>query len=463
MTSDPTPRPPVPGRWRTFLWLWGSQALSVIGSAVAGFAFTIYLTQTRYPLEGDKPQLATALALTALAWTLTATLSAPLAGAWTDRHDRRRIMLACDLLGAALALGTLALLLSPAAPLWALVALTGLMGLVSTFHGSAFDASYTSLVPRERLPRANGMMQTIWSLAGLVGPALAALLIGVPALLREGGAPPPWLAGLGVGGLRDGVPFAFAVDGASFLLAAAVLSRLRVPSPAAVTDSGERRRLTDDMKFGWQFIGRRRPLLQLLLTFAVANLCSSGLGVLEPLIAKFSLAADWQARGSSFQSALATLTVSQSVGGILGGVLISAWGGLKRQRVLGVLVPMIVSGLALAAFGLSAAVLSASAALLIMGLTFPAMNAHSQSIWQSQVPPEMQGRVFSVRRLIAQFTSPASAALAGVLAARYAPGAVVVIAGLLYAGVAALQLLNPALRQVEEVLPAVTPPRVHPG
>ncbi|MFC6660631.1 hypothetical protein [Deinococcus multiflagellatus] len=171
---------------------------------------------------------------------------------------------------------------------------------------------------------------------------------------------------------------------------------------------------------------------------------------MEPLIAKFGLSGDWQARGGTLQGALATLAITQSVGGVLGGILISTWGGLKRQRVLGVLVPMVVSGLAFAAFGASATVLGAAAALLVLGLTLPAMNAHSQSIWQSQVPPEMQGRVFSVRRLIAQFTAPASTALAGALAARYAPGSVAVVAGLVLAAVAALQLLNPVLRRVED-------------
>ncbi|GGO27179.1 MFS transporter [Deinococcus humi] len=445
MTTPAQSALPAPDGWRTFVWLWSSQALSVLGSAVAGFAFNIYLTTTRFPLAEQKPQLALALSATALAWGLAATLSAPLAGTWTDRHDRRRIMLGADLLGALLTFSVLGLLLLPAAPLWALVLTAGLMGLVSTFHGSAFDASYTTLVPRERLPRANGMMQTIWSLAGLVGPAVAALLIGVPALLRKTEALPTWLSGL-----RDGVPFAYAVDGLTFVLAAAVLSRLHVPSPQEVTDRSQPRSFKEDMTFGWKFIGSRKPLLMLLLTFAVANLCSSGLGVLEPLIVKFGLAADWQARGSSLTAALATLTVTQSVGGVLGGVFISVWGGLKTQRVLGVLVPMIVSGLALAAFGFSATVLGACAALLIMGLTTPAMNAHSQSIWQSQVPPAMQGRVFSVRRLIAQFTSPLSTALAGLLAARYASGSVAIAAGLLLAGVAAAQLLNPVMRRVED-------------
>lgn len=82
MTSSTHPAPPAPDGWRTFVWLWSSQALSVLGSAVAGFAFNIYLTVTRFPLAEQKPQLALALSATALAWGLAATLSAPLAGTW---------------------------------------------------------------------------------------------------------------------------------------------------------------------------------------------------------------------------------------------------------------------------------------------------------------------------------------------------------------------------------------------
>lgn len=432
--------------WRTFLWLWGSQALSVIGSMVANFAFSIYLTQTRFPLAEQKPQLAAALSLTALAWTLTAIFAAPIAGAWTDRHDRRLIMLVCDLLAAVVTFSMLWLLLLPAAPLWALVAVSGLMGLISTFHGSAYDASYVTLVPKAQLARANGMMQTVWSLAGLLGPALAALLIGVPALLRKGHeTAPAWLLGL-----HDGVPFAYAIDGLSFVVAFLILSQLKVPSPHTVTNGKEKRSFVDDMKFGWQFIGARRPLLYLLLTFAACNFLTSCLGILEPLIAKFTLAADWQAHGGTLQGTLAAMTIAGSVGGVAGGLLISAWGGLRRNRVLGVLVPMIVMGLAEVALGLSQQVVWAAAALVVFGLTTPFMNAHSQSIWQSQVPPELQGRVFSVRRLIAQFTTPASTALAGILAAKYAPSGIVLVAGLVLFVVATLQLFNPALRRVED-------------
>lgn len=438
--------PAVPAHgWRTFLWLWGSQALSVLGGGLSGFAMNIYLTQTRFPLEGQRAKLAAALSLTALGWTFAAIFGAPLAGALADRWDRRRIMLTCDLLGALLLAGGVALVTLGTPPVWVLVAYTAALGLVGTFHSSAFDTSYALLVPRRQLPRANGMMQTIWSLSGLLSPALAALLIGLPALARAGGGP-AWLAGI-----RDGVPLAFAIDGATFLLAALVLWRLGIPSPLR-QEAGPRPGLGQDLRFGWTFIFSRLPLLHLLLTFAAVNLLSSGVGVLHPLLVKFSLIPNEAAGGLSREAALATLWTAMSAGGLAGGLLVSVWGGLKRQRVLGVLVPPVLAGAAQAAsgaLGQPGLLVPVCVAVSCFGLMTPIMNAHSQAIWQSQVPPDMQGRVFSVRRLIAQFTAPVSTALAGLLAARYAAGSPLLWSGLLLALVAGMQLLNPVMRRVE--------------
>ncbi|MEW6420337.1 MAG: MFS transporter [Deinococcota bacterium] len=441
--------PAAPGTpahgWRTFLWLWGSQALSVLGSGLSGFAMNIYLTQTRFPLEAQRAELAAALSLTALGWTFAASFGAPLAGALADRWDRRRIMLTCDLLGGLLLAGGVALVTLTTPPVWVLVAYTAALGLVGTFQSSAFDTSYALLVPRHQLPRANGMMQTIWSLSGLLSPALAALLIGLPALARAGGGP-AWLAGI-----RDGVPLAFGIDGATFLLAALVLWRLGIPSPLR-REVGPHPSLRQDMRFGWSFIFARPPLLHLLLTFAAVNLLSSGIGVLHPLLVKFSLIPNEAAGGLSREAALATLWTAMSAGGLAGGLLVSVWGGLKRQRVLGVLVPLVLAGAAQAAsgaLGQPGLLVPVCVAVVCFGLMTPIMNAHSQAIWQSQVPPDMQGRVFSVRRLIAQFTVPVSTALAGLLAARYAAGSLLLWSGLLLVLVAGMQLLNPVMRRVE--------------
>ncbi|MFC5849014.1 MFS transporter [Deinococcus petrolearius] len=449
----------VPNGWRTFLWLWGSQALSVLGGGLSAFAMNIYLTQTRFALETQRADLAAALSLTGLGWALAALLGAPLAGALADRLDRRRMMLAADLLGGLLlALLMLAVLLGTP-PLWLLVAFSAAQGLTGAFHGAAFDTSYRVLVPEAQLPRANGLMQTLWSLSGLLSPALAALLIGLPALARA--APGP-LAHTPLAGLRDGVPLALDLDALSFLVAALVVWRLRVPTPPRRDLAGPAGRptLAQDMRFGWGFILRRPALLHLLLTFAALNLLTSGVGVLHPLLVRFTLAPDLAARGVSQEAALATLWTAMSAGGLLGGVLVSAWGGLRRRRVLGVLGPMVLAGVAHALSGAAGTLALTAAAVAAFGVMTPVMNAHSQSIWQSRVPAEMQGRVFSVRRLIAQFTAPVSTALAGVLAARLAPGGILVGAGLLITALCGLQLLNPVLRRVDapEAAPAPSEP-----
>lgn len=174
--------------------------------------------------------------------------------------------------------------------------------------------------------------------------------------------------------------------------------------------------------------------------------------MLHPLLVKFSLIPNEAAGGLSREAALATLWTAMSAGGLAGGLLVSVWGGLKRQRVLGVLVPPVLAGAAQAAsgaLGQPGLLVPVCVAVSCFGLMTPIMNAHSQAIWQSQVPPDMQGRVFSVRRLIAQFTAPVSTALAGLLAARYAAGSLLLWSGLLLALVAGMQLLNPVMRRVE--------------
>lgn len=433
MTASPAPR-----GWHTFVVLWVTQSLSVVGSALTYFAISIYLAQTLYPAPEQKPQLALALALIGLAGALPAMLGSPFAGAWADRFDRRRIMATCDFANTAVALLIAFLALAHALPLWALVALVALSSLLGTFHGSAFDTSYAVLVPPVRLPRANGMMQTMWSLSGLIAPGVAASLIALPALL---GLRVPWL--------RDGTALVFLIDGVTFLLAGLVLTRLRIPSPRRA-DHASPPGMKSDLAFGFRYIWARRPLLWLLGTFAVVNLLITPVGVLEPLILKFTLAPDWKARGLTFESALAILATVSGLGGVIGGVAVSAWGGLRSRRVYGVLVPLFLEGLALLAFGLSRDLyLSAFLAALAFSMG-PIANVHSQTIWQTQVPPQMQGRVFSVRRLIAQFTGPISTALAGVVGGAFDPARVIFWLGVAYSVFLGAQLFNPYLRRVED-------------
>jgi predicted MFS family arabinose efflux permease len=191
-------------------------------------------------------------------------------------------------------------------------------------------------------------------------------------------------------------------------------------------------------------------MVWLLGTFAVANFINGPMGVFYPLLIKFNLQPDWSARGFTIESAMALVGSIASLGGVLGGVVVSGWGGLRRRRVLGVLVPMVAVGLAMVVMGQSQWLFLTAAMIMFMDGMMPVMNAHSQAVWQAQTPRELQGRVFSVRRVIAQFTWPLSTAMAGWLGGMFDPGAVVSVLGLVLAIFCAVQIFNPYLMRVED-------------
>ena len=134
----------------------------------------------------------------------------------------------------------------------------------------------------------------------------------------------------------------------------------------------------------------------------------------------------------------------------VGGLLVSTWGGLKRQRIYGVLVPMLLAGLLQIVYGLSPLVLVSAATAALGTAMHPILNAHSQSIWQSHTPRELQGRVFSIRRLFAWTILPISTATGGALAGALDPGYVFASLGLIWALFCAAQLFNPYLLRVED-------------
>jgi hypothetical protein len=181
-----------------------------------------------------------------------------------------------------------------------------------------------------------------------------------------------------------------------------------------------------------------------LAPFTLANFVGGTGSVITPLLVKFNLAADWMGAASTMKPRWRSGTLS-GIGGVVGGVLMSTWGGLKRKRIYGVLIPMLCTVVADIVFGLTPRLFVAAAAALTFSVMSPLLNAHSQTIWQTQTPRELQGRVFSVRRLIAQCSLPVGAISAGSLAGVFDPGHVLAGLGLLLALFCLAQLFNPYL------------------
>ena len=434
----------------TFFTLWVSQSGSLIGTMVSLFAINIWQATVLYPRADQKPQLAASLAVTSIAFAIPTVFGAPLAGAYADRHDRRRLMIAANLVSAGVSAVLIAMLAGGRVGVAGAAALIALYALAGAFHSAAFDASYVMLVPADHLPRANAMMTTSQALSGLVAPGLAAALITLPRLLAShaGGAPAALARRL-----PNGVPLAIGFDLVTFLAAALVLASLHVPSPPA---RGPRdRSLARDLTVGWGYLARQPALLWLLSMFALANLAGAFYLILAPLMVRFTYMIRGTAMGLSYEPAYAMLSTIGSLGGVAGGVLLAAWGGLRRRRVLGVVGGMMLLAVFQVGFGLAPTLLLACVFSALFQGTIPMLNSHSATLWQTRTPPELQGRVFATRRMVAQGTLPIGTALAGLLATRLDPGRMLVVLGVILAVFTAAMFANRALMTIEDTPPPV--------
>jgi len=114
---------PPPHGFRTFVIVWAAQSLSVVGSGMTGFALNVYLAQVLYPAPEQKAELALAFTALNLGFTIPFVFGGPLAGAWADRHDRKQIMIATNLVNGLTTVLTLVLMLAGSLQVWMLVAI----------------------------------------------------------------------------------------------------------------------------------------------------------------------------------------------------------------------------------------------------------------------------------------------------------------------------------------------------
>lgn len=407
-----------------FYFLWLGQFITLFGSSLTQFAFGVYIFQ----MTGS----ATSFALTLLIGFAPGILLGPFAGTLVDRWNRRTVIILSDTGQAVTTFVLWILLLTDNLAIWHIYIAVALSSVFATFQFPASGAAITMLVKRENLGRASGMMDMARSLSNTFAPLLAGFLI-----------------------LAIGIEGIIAIDLVSFLVGLGLLLLIRIPQPAQ-SDEGMAARgsLWKETRFGFSYILQRQGLLALLLTFTAVNLTASiGMALLTPYILLRT--------GS--EASLGMILAAGGAGGALGGLLMALWGGPKI-RVNGVFGGFILAGLT------GTVVMGVSGIPVIIGLGFfltslwiVVLNSCSQAIWQSKVPADLQGRVFSTRRVIAQMTVPLAFGLAGPLADFVFEPAfggdgrgmatMFVLSGMLSAAVGVVGFLWPAARNVERDLP----------
>jgi MFS family permease len=359
----------------TFLIIWTGQFVSLIGSTLTQFALGVWV----YLETGS----VTPLSLVVLFSTIPHLVLAPFAGALVDRWDRRTAMILSDS-GAAVCTGVIALLLvMDNLEIWHMYIISLISASFSTFQWPAYSAATTLLVPKKHLARAAGMVQTAQSVSAILSPAIAGVLI-----------------------LTIEIWGVLCIDMGTFLFALFTLAFIRIPRPESTAAKSSRKTsLFEEVIYGLRYIRARPGLIMLLLFFAGINLFYSSVNVLfVPMILTFSSAV-----------VLGSLESIGGIGMLTGGILLSVWGG-PQKKISGVLGGGFVGGIAMLLMGIRQNIALIGVASFLSFFTLPIINGCSQAIWQVKTAPDVQGRVFSVRRAIAWSTAPISYLLVGPLA-----------------------------------------------
>ena len=266
-----------------------------------------------------------------------------MAGVFSDRLPRRRVMVAADLvrLGSH---GTMAaLVVGGSAHVWMLAVLAAGGGSATAFFVPAATGLLPSVVAPEQLQPANALRALTVANGEIIGPILAGVIIA--------GTSPGW---------------ALAADAGSFGVSAALLSRLRLPRETAETKSS----FLFDLRVGWHQFRSRRWLVAIVATASLGNLLFASFNVLGPLVA---------ARSFGGAAAWAVILSALGVGSVAGSLIALR---LDPSR------PALVATLTVSLFALPLAFLATAASFALTALSGLAAGAGltvANTLWETTV------------------------------------------------------------------------------
>lgn len=362
---------------RAFTLLWFGQLVSLLGTGITWFALTIWAWQ--------ETGQATALALVGFFSFLPVVLVSPFAGVFVDRWPRKAILIGSDLAAGLATITLFALYTSGNLALWHIYLIAVFTSAVESFQLPALSASITMMVPKAQRPRANAMRSIAGSVSQIGAPILAGILLAF-----------------------QGLQTIFIIDIITFCFAVLTLLLISVPQPRKEPSSnGKPTSVWQEAVVGLRYIVERRSLLGLIVIFVCLNfLAMLGLVVLDPMIL---------ARTGSDEVVLGSVRSVLGIGGLVGGLLISVWGGPKR-KIYGTVLGIIGASLSMAALGLGQSVTVWVVTGFSMLFFIPMIDAFALAIQQNKVPPSVQGRVFATGRAFSQIGTMLAYLLSGVLA-----------------------------------------------
>lgn len=396
-----------------FFTIWTGQAFSLLGSALVGFALIWWMTDT----TGS----ATVLATAAMFEFLPRVVIGPLAGTLVDRWNRRRVMLVADSITALATAGLIFLVWAGSLQIWQIYLLMLVRSAAGAFHMPAMMSSTSLMVPEDQLTRVQGLNQLLQGLINIAAPVLGALLVAVLPLHSV-----------------------LAVDVGTAVLAVLPLLFIFIPQPVLdPANADEKATVWKDMRLGFRYVWSWVGLRNIIFLAVFINLISVPAITLMPLLVKNEFG------GGAMQ--IASMQSSWAVGFLVGGVLLSVWGGFKRKIVTANLA-MFGTALGMFVVGISSsfAIQMALAGIFLAGMMNVLINGPAFALLQTVVAEDMQGRVFSLVLSLTGAMAPLGLLVAGPLADRIGVSALFMGAAVIFVISGVFTYFNAAVRNIED-------------
>ncbi len=351
---------------RSYLLLWSTQAFSGLGSGMTGFALVLWLYQT----SGSALQTALMSVCSYAPYVLTSIF----AGALSDRWDKKRTMLVCDLLAAASTVVIFLLYKTGLLAPWHMYVLNALSGLMNSVQNPASDVAATLLAPKEAYQLTSSLRSFSSSLNTILTPVLASAVYAF-----------------------GGMDVIIAFDLLTFLTAFLVLLiAIRIPKPPQT--AAQQEKLLDAAKAGLKWLKQNPLILKLIFFLTWINLVASAY---EAALPAYLLSVP-----NGGETVLGMVQSFAGVATLAGSVIVTLL-PKPQNRVRVVCVTLLISMSTenfMLAFSRSPVVWCMAS--LLGWISIPLMNANLDVIMRTTIPPDMQGRVFSCRNSLQFFTIP---------------------------------------------------------
>lgn len=344
---------------------------------MSSFALTIWVWEIT--------EQTTALALFGFFTQIPRILIAPFAGIIVDRYNRKLLMIAGDTVAGLSTIAILFLYLTQNLQIWHLYVAGSIIGTFAQIQELAYSTTISVMVPEKQYSRASSIGFLANYGSNIMAPALAGSLYYLISL-----------AGI------------LTIDLITFVLAVTTVLFVHIPQPK-ISEIAQQSRpnILHEISFGFRYIAKRPSLLALLLSASLFWFAHDiGAALYSPMIL---------ARTGNDARVLGTVASAAGIGGVIGALIITAWGGPKR-RINGFLLGMVGAGASKIVFGLGQTLFIWIPAQFCSSVNFPLLGSSYDAIWLAKVKPAVQGRVFATRSMLMMIMSALGYLIAGPLA-----------------------------------------------